>query len=104
MSLLKQPIVQELEAAQSILVAGAGGGFDMFSGLPLDFALRNAGKEVHLANLSFSNLLPTAGRWITPDVVEITPDSDGSSHYFPEQHLSEWFENFRPKCGSRSSA
>ena len=32
----------ELESAQTVLLAGAGGGFDIFSGLPLYFGLRKA--------------------------------------------------------------
>jgi len=39
-----------------IFIAGAGGGFDVFSGLPLYFGLRAAGKKVTLANLSFSKV------------------------------------------------
>jgi hypothetical protein len=42
-------------------VAGAGGGFDIYSGLPIILGLRSAGEEVHLANLSFSRfVLPGA--------------------------------------------
>jgi Tfp pilus assembly protein PilF len=37
----------------SILIAGAGGGYAGFGGLPLFFELRAAGKSVHLASLSF---------------------------------------------------
>lgn len=90
-SALRLPVFDELEPARRVLVAGAGGGFDVFSGLPLYFALRDAGKEVFLANLSFSNLYPAAGRRLTPHLVQITADSEGSANYFPEKHLSAWF-------------
>src|SRR6185437_7492889 len=43
---LTLPFFQEIESAQSILLAGAGGGFDIFSGLPLYFGLRAMGKQV----------------------------------------------------------
>ena len=56
--MLKLPFFTELEAAKNILIAGAGGGYDIFSGLPLYFGLQAAGKKVHLANLSFSFLPP----------------------------------------------
>src|SRR5205809_3293647 len=49
---MKIPLVNELESGQNILIAGAGGGFDVFCGLPLYFWLKNAGRTVHLANLS----------------------------------------------------
>jgi hypothetical protein len=91
MNTFRLPFFAELKNAQRILIAGAGGGFDVFSGLPLYFNLQAAGKEVFLANLSFSNLLPTAGRRLTPNVVEINADSDGSVNYFPEKQLSSYF-------------
>jgi hypothetical protein len=44
-----------LRPASRVLVAGAGGGFDVYAGLPLALALHAAGKQVHLANLSFTD-------------------------------------------------
>jgi hypothetical protein len=55
---LTTPLLDQLQRAERVLIAGAGGGFDVFSGLPLFFALRDAGKAVFLANLSFSFLPP----------------------------------------------
>ena len=92
MNSFRLPFFSELRDATNVLVAGAGGGFDVFSGLPLYFNLRAAGKNVFLANLSFSNLPPvTAGRQLAPALVEVTADSEGSKYYFPEQHLCQWF-------------
>jgi hypothetical protein len=51
---LNLPILHLLQDKKNILIAGAGGGFDIFAGLPLYFTLRNMGKTVHLANYSFS--------------------------------------------------
>jgi hypothetical protein len=85
------PFFAELEDANSILLAGAGGGFDIFTGLPLYFALRNAGKQVHLANLSFSDLFASDARVITPCLVEVTAKSYGPQYYFPEGYLAQWF-------------
>lgn len=76
-----------------MLIAGAGGGFDVFSGLPLYFALRSMGKDVFLANLSFSRLGPESGAWHTPVLVEIDSNSGGDEVYFPELHLSRWFSD-----------
>jgi hypothetical protein len=56
MNTLLPPIFHRLESARRVLIAGMGGGFDVYCGLPLYFALREAGKEVFLANLSFSFL------------------------------------------------
>ena len=94
MNTLRLPFFEQLQRAETVLIAGAGGGFDVFSGLPLCFNLGAAGKTVHLANLSFSNLsLPTAGRGVTPELVEVTADSDGSALCFPEKHLCQWFRD-----------
>ena len=51
---LNLPILNQLKDSQNILIAGAGGGFDVFCGLPIYFTLKEMGKTVHLANLSFS--------------------------------------------------
>jgi hypothetical protein len=86
------PFFKELRDARNVLIAGAGGGFDVFSGLPLYFNLVAAGKQVFLGNLTFSSLpRETLAKGITPDLVEINADSDGSATYFPEQRLCEWF-------------
>lgn len=84
------PIFQELNQADTILLAGAGGGYDIFCGLPLYFALRQAGKQVHLANLSFSFLSPLEER-LSPSMLAVTADSQGYADYFPELYLCQWF-------------
>ncbi|MEU9291620.1 hypothetical protein AB0D57_45155, partial [Streptomyces sp. NPDC048275] len=55
-SLHSNPLFTRLADAERILVAGAGGGFDIYSGLPLALSLLHQGKQVYLANLSFSAL------------------------------------------------
>ena len=91
MQCLQLPFFAELEDARTILIAGAGGGFDVFSGLPLYFGLRAAGKQVHLANLSFSHLEAATGQKLAPATLEITADSTVMAGYFPEYHLCRWF-------------
>ena len=53
---LNLPILEQLKDSENILIAGAGGGFDIFCGLPIYFTLREMGKTVHLANYSFSHV------------------------------------------------
>ena len=92
--MLKLPFYSELEKAQNILLAGAGGGFDIFSGLPLYFGLKAAGKQVHLANLSFSFLPPaqvTKEDRLSPSLLKVTADTPLFTDYFPEKFLSQWF-------------
>jgi hypothetical protein len=93
MQCLQLPFFNELESAESILLAGAGGGYDIFSGLPLYFGLRAAGKNVHLANLSFSHIEGARGERLTPATVAVTADSGVTASYFPEYHLARWFRH-----------
>jgi hypothetical protein len=81
---------KELDNARNVLIAGAGGGFDVYAGLPLYFWLRSAGKNVNLANLSFSDLAITDGERPVPALVRVLPDTKGPENYFPEIHLARW--------------
>ncbi|WP_062431284.1 DUF1152 domain-containing protein [Herbidospora daliensis] len=88
-SLTEPPLFARLKRAHRILVAGAGGGFDVFAGLPLAVELWTAGKEVHLANLSFSRLHGLdLDVWLDEDVAEIVPDTVSRDSYFPEPSLA----------------
>lgn len=51
---LNLPILEQLSACKNLLIAGMGGGFDIFCGLPIYFELQGRGQTVHLANFSFS--------------------------------------------------
>ncbi|WP_424216709.1 DUF1152 domain-containing protein (plasmid) [Streptomyces sp. BI20] len=85
------PLFERLATSERVLIAGAGGGFDVYVGLPLALSLWAQGKEVHLANLSFTSLagLP-AEDWLAPDVAVVTPDSAPHQGYFPERALARW--------------
>ena len=91
--MLQLPFFKELDLAGNVLIAGAGGGCDVLSGLPLFFALREAGKQVHLASLTFSNLRSASGDWLGPKLMEVTPDIKSPEAYFPERSLSRWFRD-----------
>jgi hypothetical protein len=81
-----------LEQSRRILVAGAGGGFDVYAGLPVYARLRALGKEVFLANLSFSYLHGTDAQRLTPALFAIEPKTNGESGYFPERTLARFLE------------
>lgn len=85
------PLFTRLESAESVLVAGAGGGFDIYAGLPVALSLLHQGKRVQLANLSFSAVegLPLES-WLAPDVAAVTPDTAPHQVYFPERTLAQW--------------
>ncbi|MFF8432114.1 DUF1152 domain-containing protein [Streptomyces sp. NPDC016566] len=89
---LREPLFfTRLREARRVLVAGAGGGFDVYAGLPLAFALRSAGAEVHLANLSFSDLYGLSlDTWVAEDVAAVRPGTPLRGDYFPERALARW--------------
>lgn len=86
------PAIEKLNKSRNVLIAGAGGGFDVFSGLPLFFALERQGKKVHLANWTFSDIdaAPKSPERLSDFLVAVSADSKGS-YYFPEKHLCQWF-------------
>lgn len=88
------PIVAKLKDSSNILIAGAGGGFDVFSGLPLYFALKQQNKSVYLANWTFSQILSGIGSptRLAEHLVKVDADSKGE-YYFPERYLCEWFRS-----------
>jgi hypothetical protein len=87
---MRIPFITQLEQAKTVLLAGAGGGFDVFAGLPLYFWLRSAGKTVHLASLSFTELGFCEGEHPVPSLLRVMPDASGPANYFPEVYLSQW--------------
>lgn len=86
------PIFQEIQESESILLAGAGGGFDIFSAIPLYFNLKKQGKKIILANFSFTWLEETTSEKVFPFCYKIrVGDSDLSGrNYFPERILKTW--------------
>ena len=79
-----------LESAERILVAGAGGGFDVYAGLPIYERLRRLGKQVWLANLSFTNVAGTDAKQLGRALWAVDPTSAGSDAYFPERVLARF--------------
>lgn len=86
------PFFEELKDSQNILLAGAGGGFDIFNGIPLYYSLKNQGKNVVLANFAFTWLDSTTSKSIFPFCYKIEArDMDLSGrNYFPEKYLKLW--------------
>jgi hypothetical protein len=99
---LNLPILHLLQDKQNILIAGAGGGFDIFAGLPLYFTLRDMGKTVHLANYSFTSLDVVSQycevQIIVPELLvgaKAGVPEDYQSYYYPEGYLARWFKQVR---------
>jgi hypothetical protein len=94
-SLAQNPLFEALSNTQNILIAGCGGGFDVYSGVPLYLALKAQGKNVHLANLSFSFLHPRIAEELFDNCYKILPNSGelATMDYFPEKFLAQWLQN-----------
>ena len=45
---LNLPDIAAINDARTVLLIGMGGGYDVFCGLPIRYAMREAGKAVHL--------------------------------------------------------
>lgn len=84
----------QLPERSRVLVAGAGGGFDVYCALPVALKLKGNGHEVHLANYSFTNLGAIRGAATTiKNLSCVTGESVlESGDYFPELHLCRWWQ------------
>jgi hypothetical protein len=90
------PFFDRLAGAQRVLVAGAGGGFDVYAGLPLALTLMDQGRTVHLGNLSIVNLYDLdRAVWAEPGIAAITAATLGGDRYFPELTLARWLARHR---------
>lgn len=89
------PLFQELAQAETVLLAGAGGGFDIYSGIPLYLSLTAQGKKVYLANLSFTWLSKTSAEQVYPPFLFKVNAQDKNLYgdkYFPEKYLAQWLD------------
>ena len=97
-ALVELPFFSQLRDSQTVLLAGAGGGFDIYAGLPLFHWLEGMGKTVHLANLSFVELGSYSGEAPLRELLCVDTASRCASPYSPELTLSRWLASQgRPK-------
>lgn len=96
---LNLPTLNQLSNCKNLLIAGMGGGYDVFCGLPIYFELRKHGIHAHLANFSFSDIESVDfGIRLTKTLVGITPRAERVFPYFPELHLVNWFQEIRKEA------
>ena len=99
---MHQPLWDYLEGSKNVLIAGCGGGYDFFSGLPIYQALKKAGVNAYMANLSFTAFTEetiTDCEFITPNCAIVTAKSQRRTDsgrftvrddYWPELALCKW--------------
>ena len=93
---LNLPLLNQLSNCKNLLIAGMGGGYDVFCGLPIYFELKKHGVNAYLANFSFSDIESVNfGIRLSKTFVGITPMLERVFPYFPELHLVNWFKENR---------
>ena len=88
--LASPPLFDHLGPSSRILIAGCGGGYDVFCGLPLFLALRDRGHEAYLSNLSFADPHVAGAETISSVLTRVDETASPRSGYFPEYHLACW--------------
>ncbi len=90
--MFKLPFVKEIEHSEKILLSGAGGGFDVFGGIPLYFNIKNKKKEIGFASYSFTDLDDIDAEFINENcaVIRYSTLASREFEYFPEKILAEW--------------
>lgn len=83
------PFFSNISKARSVLIAGAGGGFDLVSGIPLYLYLRRLGINAVLANLSFTALAFSECEEVFPNTYRVM-ESCADLPYFPEKYVLDW--------------
>ncbi|GAA4954008.1 DUF1152 domain-containing protein [Actinoplanes utahensis] len=87
----RMPFFEALGDARRVLIAGAGGGFDVYAGLPLGLSLMAAGRTVHFGSLSLVNLYGLEQGFRRDEgVAAVTADTASHEVYFPERTLARW--------------
>ncbi len=91
--MLTQPIEALTTEKRRWLLAGCGGGYDVFGAVPLLIELLALGHEVQLASLSFCYLNGLAGARQhprVPNLYEVPASAATEGAYCPEAWLARW--------------
>jgi hypothetical protein len=88
---LNLPIFPQLAQCKNLLIAGMGGGYDIFCGLPIYFELRWRGQKAHLANFSFADIINYRhGERLSDTLIGVDGSEPGLAVSLPEQPLARW--------------
>lgn len=94
MTRLNLPLLDELTKCRHLLIAGMGGGFDLFCGLPIYHELRRFGVNIHLANLTFTRIeFAKSVQKVSQLITGVTADTQSVLLYFPELRLAQFLRN-----------
>jgi hypothetical protein len=92
----EQPAFSRLRQCRSVLLLGAGGGYDVLGAVPLFVSLRRLGITVHLGGISFAPLKALPGCQCDPGHSCLYPvhgDLANEDLYCPETWLARWLRS-----------
>jgi len=92
--MLAPRLLDRLGAPRRVLLAGAGGGYDVLGAVPLAHELRARGVEVELASLSFAYLNGLDARQDVehPNLYAVESRTATERAYCPEAWLARWLD------------
>lgn len=89
-------LLDTLRTKNNILIAGMGGGFDIYGGLPLYYTLKKLNKNIVLANYSFTDFNTAIeqglAQIISPGLLLANPNFESDDFYYPEGYLSQFLK------------
>lgn len=83
--------LKQLQPCRRVLLVGAGGGYDIFCGLPIYHHLKAQGKDVFLASLAFAAPDPSWGTVLQEGLVELRAPQQRPPKIGAETCLALWF-------------
>jgi hypothetical protein len=84
-------LLEKLAPCQRVLLVGAGGGYDIYCGLPLYQHLQSQGKQAFLASLAFTPPDPSWGIPLRKGLVELRAPAERPLKIGAETCLAMWF-------------
>jgi hypothetical protein len=90
-NLSSNSLIEQLAPCQRVLLVGAGGGYDIYCGLPIYRQLKDQGKEVFLASLAFTAPEPSWGTALRGGLVELRAPAERPVKIGAETCLAMWF-------------
>ena len=98
---IPENLLAKLKTKQNVLLLGVGGGFDIYSGLPLYYTLRQMNINVHLANYSFTDFEEVIKNCepiiINNNLIGANDLIKQDMSYYPEGYLSKFLSPISDK-------
>lgn len=89
-------LLDTIRTKNNILIAGVGGGFDVYGGIPLYYTLQKLGKNIVFANYSFTDVNEAVGSCgaevIANNLFIAKPDFNNNISYYPEGYLAKFLK------------